>query len=91
MERVLITGSAVGIGKAVVESCRADGYEVIVIDLDGDGIRADLSNPGATAPALKEALSGGPITRLVSNVGIVWPGSADVSRSRYRRIAQYPV
>src|ERR1700679_3023217 len=66
-ERVLITGGAAGIGRATADRCRADGYEVVVIDREGNGIRADLSSPEATAAALEEALSGGPITRLVNN------------------------
>ena len=73
-ERVLITGAAAGIGRATAERCRAEGYEVIGVDRDGDGVRADLSLPEATAAALEEALRGGPITRLVNNVGIVRPG-----------------
>ena len=76
-ERVLITGGAAGIGWATADRCRADGYEVVVIDREGDGIRADLSSPEATAAALEEALSGGPITRLVNNVGIVRPGPVE--------------
>ena len=76
-ERVLITGAAAGIGLATAERCRAEGYEVIGIDRDGDGIRADLSLPAATAAALEEALRGGPITRLVNNVGTVRPGPVE--------------
>jgi 3-oxoacyl-[acyl-carrier protein] reductase len=76
-ERVLITGWAAGIGRATADRCRADGYEVVVIDREGNGIRADLSSPEATAAALEEALSGGPITRLVNNVGIVRPGPVE--------------
>ncbi|HET9148311.1 MAG TPA: SDR family oxidoreductase [Acetobacteraceae bacterium] len=70
--RVLITGGGAGIGAAVAARCRADGLEPVVIDLDA-GIRADLSDPAAAAGALAEALAGGPITRLVNNVGIVCP------------------
>jgi 3-oxoacyl-[acyl-carrier protein] reductase len=73
-ERVLITGAAAGIGRATADRCRAEGYEVVGIDREGDGIRADLSFPDATAAALEEALRAGPITRLVNNVGIVQPG-----------------
>jgi NAD(P)-dependent dehydrogenase (short-subunit alcohol dehydrogenase family) len=76
-ERVLITGGAAGIGAATAERCRMDGYEPIVIDRDGDGIRADLSDPVATARALEKALEQGPITRLVNNVGIVCPADAE--------------
>jgi NAD(P)-dependent dehydrogenase (short-subunit alcohol dehydrogenase family) len=48
-DRVLVTGGANGIGRAIVERSRADGYEPVVIDLVGDGIRADLSDPKETA------------------------------------------
>ncbi|MDR3521833.1 MAG: SDR family oxidoreductase [Acidocella sp.] len=73
-QRVLITGGASGIGRATAERCLADGYEVIIIDREGDGIIADLSDASATLAALETALQGGPITRLVNNVGIVRPG-----------------
>ena len=72
--RVLITGGAAGIGAATAKRCAAEGYEVVTIDLTGDGIRADLSDPEQTAAALETALRGGPITRLVNNAGIVRPG-----------------
>lgn len=76
-QRVLITGGAAGIGAAAAERCRRDGYEPVVIDRVGDGIRADLSDPAETARALEIALAGGPITRLVNNVGVVCPASAE--------------
>lgn len=44
-QRVLITGGAHGIGKASAQRCIAEGYEVLIIDQTGDGIRADLSCP----------------------------------------------
>jgi 3-oxoacyl-[acyl-carrier protein] reductase len=46
----------------------------VVIDRDGNGIRADLSDAAQTTNALEIALRGGPITRLVNNVGVVRPG-----------------
>ncbi len=76
-ERVLITGGASGIGAATAERCRAEGWEPVVIDRVGDGIRADLSSVDDTARALKAALAGGPITRLVNNVGVVVPNDAE--------------
>ena len=75
--RVLITGGASGIGRATAERCKAEGYDVVVIDRDKGGIVADLSKPDDTAAALKEALRGGPITRLVNNVGVVRPGPVE--------------
>lgn len=75
--RVLITGGASGIGRATAERCRADGYDVVVIDREPGGIEADLSKPEETAAALETALRGGPITRLVNNVGVVRPGPVE--------------
>ncbi len=75
-ERVLITGGAAGIGAACARRCEADGLEPVVIDRVGDGLVADLSDPEATAGALEKALAGGPITRLINNVGVVVPSSA---------------
>ncbi|QKV52987.1 SDR family NAD(P)-dependent oxidoreductase [Comamonas antarctica] len=77
LQRVLITGGASGIGAAIAERCRAEGYEPVVIDRVGDGIRADLSDAADTERALREALAGGPITRLVNNVGVVVPADAE--------------
>ena len=44
-ERVLITGGASGIGAATAARCRAEGWEPVIIDRVGSGIRADLSWP----------------------------------------------
>lgn len=75
--RILITGGAAGIGLAISEEARSQGWEVVVIDRDpspiGLSITADLSDADATATALEEALADGPITRLVNNVGAVFP------------------
>jgi len=73
-ERVLITGGAHGIGAAIAERCRQDGYIPVILDREGEGaIHCDLSDPESTAAALKVALQAGPITRLVNNVGAVFP------------------
>ena len=73
MARVLITGGGAGIGAAIAQVCREAGWEAVTIDRAGGDICADLSSPDATAAALEEALAGGPITRLVNNVGMVAP------------------
>lgn len=76
-ERVLITGGASGIGAACARRCIEEGYEVVVIDRVGNGLIADLSDPAHAADALHQALAGGPITRLINNVGMIRPGAAD--------------
>ncbi|WP_422823395.1 SDR family oxidoreductase [Variovorax rhizosphaerae] len=73
-QRVLVTGGASGIGAAIAAQCRQRGWTVVVIDQSPKAdIRADLSDPAETERALAQALAGGPITRLVNNVGVVCP------------------
>ncbi|WP_104081458.1 SDR family NAD(P)-dependent oxidoreductase [Cryobacterium sp. Y11] len=76
-ERILITGGAAGIGHAIAIEAEARGHDVIVIDRDkstvGKSIVANLSDVESTRKALEAALAGGPVTRLVNNVGAVFP------------------
>lgn len=78
-ERVLITGGAAGIGAAIVRRCIEAGYDPVVIDRethrDVRSIKADLTDEVQTKKALSVALADGPITRLVNNVGVVFPAS----------------
>jgi 3-oxoacyl-[acyl-carrier protein] reductase len=80
-ERLLITGGASGIGRSIAEEGLSLGWDVVVIDRDkasvGQTVTADLSDPDATAAALEEALATGPVTRLVDNVGAVFPHSLE--------------
>jgi NAD(P)-dependent dehydrogenase (short-subunit alcohol dehydrogenase family) len=76
-ERILITGGASGIGRAIAENGAANGWDVVALDRQpspvGKTVLADLSDTSDTARALAEALADGPITRLVNNVGAVFP------------------
>lgn len=80
-ERLLVTGGAHGIGRAIAELGVARGWDVVVIDRDpapvGRCVTADLADPRATAAALRTALADGPITRLVNNVGAVFPAPVE--------------
>lgn len=72
--RILITGGANGIGAAIAQRCREDGYQPVILDREGtDAIHCDLSDAQSTTSALAVALQEGPITRLVNNVGAVFP------------------
>ncbi|MDT2006771.1 SDR family oxidoreductase [Rhodococcus opacus] len=77
-ERLLVTGGASGIGRAIAEEGMARGWDVAVIDRDpspiGKCVLADLADTASTATALEEVLANGPVTRLVNNVGAVFPG-----------------
>ncbi|WP_137843278.1 SDR family oxidoreductase [Microbacterium sp. 2FI] len=77
VDRLLVTGGASGIGRAIVEHGIAQGWDVIVIDRQrsqqGRSVIADLADVDSTAVALADALAEGPITRLVNNVGAVFP------------------
>lgn len=77
--RLLVTGGASGIGRAIAENGTNAGWDVIVIDQSpapvGRSILGDLADIVSTAAALEEALQDGPITRVVNNVGAVFPAS----------------
>jgi 3-oxoacyl-[acyl-carrier protein] reductase len=80
-DRLLVTGGARGIGRAIAELGVARGWDVVVIDRDpapvGRALAADLSDPAATEAALIDALADGPVTRVVNNVGAVFPASLE--------------
>lgn len=75
MKTAVVTGGASGIGRAVAERLRSDGFRVAVIDLsptdDGFGYVADVTDRAqvdAAIAAIREAL--GPILVLVNAAGV---------------------
>jgi len=68
----VITGSASGIGACVKARLKAQGHEIIGIDLKGEAISADLSTPEGRQTAIDETLErcGGKIDRLVLAAGL---------------------
>ena len=75
--RLMITGGASGIGLAIAREGQTQGWDVVVLDRDpapvGRWIQVDLSHADETREALATALGEGPVTRLVNNVGAVFP------------------
>jgi NAD(P)-dependent dehydrogenase (short-subunit alcohol dehydrogenase family) len=68
----VVTGSASGIGAATAARLRADGFEVIGVDLRDAEIIADLSTPDGRRSAIDSVLSwsGGALGGLVTCAGI---------------------
>ncbi|BBK41186.1 oxidoreductase [Allostella vacuolata] len=78
--RVIVTGGSSGIGEGIVRRLHEDGYAVVNLDIApprpdavGDFRQVDLGDAAQTAAALAAVAAEGPVTRLVNNVGIVWP------------------
>ena len=84
----LITGgSGDGIGRGIARRLVADGFHIVTLDrvppvtvLPNESfIEVDLMDVLATDSALKKACER-PITRLVNNVGTVFPASLETTR-----------
>ena len=80
MTGVLITGGSNGIGLAIAERARRDGYRVTIFDRVppaerslGEFVEVDLMDERATGAALAALGAAGGVTRLVNNVGMVRP------------------
>ncbi|WP_342709983.1 SDR family oxidoreductase [Bradyrhizobium sp. B124] len=81
--RVLVTGGSSGIGCAIMSRLVQDGFDCVNLDkaapleLADRWVPADLSTSEGTIEGLKQAMSHGPIARLVNNVGVVRPASIE--------------
>jgi NAD(P)-dependent dehydrogenase (short-subunit alcohol dehydrogenase family) len=86
----VVTGAAVGIGRAIAERLLADGVQVVGLDRDEQAVRrasadlgsaftpviGDVSEWDAHERAADEAERLGPLRHWVSNAGIDFPGAA---------------
>ena len=72
MKSAIISGAASGIGACIKARLAKQGYEIIGIDLKGEAVSADLSNPEGRQQAVSSALelAGGKIDRLVLAAGL---------------------
>lgn len=84
MRRVLVTGSSRGIGKAIAERLREDGFSVVThsVGTEGTDLRFDVSDRQACKEALERDIGlNGPYYGIVLNAGInrdnVFPGMED--------------
>ncbi|HEU4353752.1 MAG TPA: SDR family NAD(P)-dependent oxidoreductase, partial [Burkholderiales bacterium] len=64
----VVTGAAGTMGRAVVDFLCQDGLTVHGLDLTGDCIRCDISDPAAVKRTIKDI---GQVDVLVNNAGIL--------------------
>ncbi|HVL58000.1 MAG TPA: SDR family oxidoreductase [Burkholderiaceae bacterium] len=84
-DSVLVTAASNGIGRAIATRLTQDGFSVVNLDRERPRsplpretyLEVDLSDPKATAQALREVVSRHAPTRLVNNAGTVRPGALE--------------
>lgn len=77
MKRIIVTGGGSGIGAAIAQRAKDDGFSVTTIDLKGGDLTADLTDEKQTQETFAEAVALGPVYGLVNNVGSIQVGSVE--------------
>ena len=76
--RALVTGAAIGIGRAIAEAFAAQGARVAVTDIDLDGARAVAERLGDAARAYRLDVTDGAETATVFRSAADWMGGLDL-------------
>jgi 3-oxoacyl-[acyl-carrier protein] reductase len=73
----LVTGGTRGIGAAIAERLRADGWTVATLSRNGADVSADVADPDAVRQAFERVRANyGPVLVLVNNAGVREDGLA---------------
>lgn len=94
---VLVTGAGSGMGKAVAERFRAQGWHVVAVDVSASALQlqdaqsvvvCDITDEQALCEGVQGALAGRPPLRAVINAAGIFPTSSldSYSPELYRRI-----
>lgn len=88
--KTLVTGGGRGLGEAVAERLRADGMEVITLDLEGADDAVDVTDEKALRRASEKF---GPVDVLVNSAGIVGPNEplVETTSDEWRRVFEVNV
>ncbi|MEA2268622.1 MAG: 3-oxoacyl-[acyl-carrier protein] reductase [Solirubrobacteraceae bacterium] len=85
---VLVTGGSRGIGAAIAERLRTDGWNVATLSRNGADVRADVANPDEVNAAFEQVRERfGPVLVLVNNAGVREDGLAiRMSADEWQRV-----
>jgi NAD(P)-dependent dehydrogenase (short-subunit alcohol dehydrogenase family) len=85
---VLVTGGSRGIGAAIAERLKTDGWKVATLSRNGADVRADVSDPDEVNAAFEQVRETfGPVLVLVNNAGVREDGLAiRMSADEWQRV-----